>query len=263
MGGAVPILRFAILERAGVPHGVTTRRGGVSAAPFDLLNLGLGTGDERARVDENRRRALLACGLGARALARMEQAHGARVAVVEGACVPAGAPAPETDALLTCEPGSALLGLGADCCLVLLCDPRSGAVGVVHSGWRGTAAGVGPEAVRRLCERWDARPGDLLAGLGPAIGACCYEVGADVAAAFAGSPRVRPVGSRWRLDLAGAIADGLEGAGLDRARIERLDLCTACRPDDFFSHRRDGARTGRHGALIGPARGAVMAGPKS
>jgi len=251
MGGAVPILRFAHLERAGVPHALTTRRGGVSAAPFESLNLGLATGDERGRVEENRRRVLEASGLGARAVARMEQVHGARVSVVEAPCTSI---ASATDALLTSDAGAAVLGLGADCCLVLLHDPRSGAVGVVHSGWRGTASGVAPEAVRRFCERWEARPGDLLAGLGPAIGACCYEVGADVAEAFAGSPRVGRVGARWRLDLAGAVADGLEGAGVDGSRIERMDLCTACRPDEFFSHRRDGARTGRQGGLIGPPR---------
>ncbi len=165
------------------------------------------------------------------------------------------------DAAVTDRPGVALLVLAADCVPVLLVDPRRPAVGAVHAGWRGVVADAPGAAVRALADAYGSRPGQMRAAIGPCVGPCCYEVDGPVAEAFAaaGLPFEPPVARaaaprdgrpRWRLDLAAAVRRRLEGAGLAPSAIEAAGLCTACRADLFFSHRRDGARTGRQAGVI-------------
>jgi YfiH family protein len=239
---------------AGVPglvHGVTTRDGGVSRGPWASLNLGRGSGDDDASVGENGRR--LAAHLGAGGRVRFpRQVHGARVVVLDA---PPDGPLGEADAVATDVPGLAIGVLGADCPGVLVADPVRRAAAVAHCGWRGTLAGVLPAAVRALRERYASRPADLRVGLGPGIGPERYEVGPEVADAFlreapASQPSLaRGRGDRWHLDLHAELARQAVACGVPAASVERLALCTHASPALFFSHRRDGAATGRH-ALV-------------
>ena len=212
----------------------STRTGGVSDGPYASLNLGFLSGDDRTRVEENRRRLYEAAGADPERVSWPRQVHGAAV-------VRAGSRGHEADAIWTDERGEPVMVVTADCVPVALA--RVGgkpAVALAHVGWRGLLAGVVPAAVSALRGRLVA------AAIGPGIGPCCYEVGQDVAgpvrAAF-GRGLVRD----GHLDLPGAVERALVDAGC--VRVDRLDECTACHPEQYFSHRRDDGRTGRQGAL--------------
>jgi YfiH family protein len=246
MDGRVPLVEAPLL--AGFPHGFTTRRGGVSGAPWDTLNLGGFVGDDPAHVAENWRRLEAATGL---AFARVRQVHGARAV---RASAP-GEPVEEADVVVSAAPGLAACVSVADCVPVLLADPRTGAVAAVHAGWRGTLARAAAEGVAALAAE-GARPGDLLAAIGPSIGSCCYEVSPDLAERFGAgiSPSTILGGAAPRLDLWEANRLVLAAAGVRSDRIQVLGRCTACERDLFFSHRRDAGRTGRQMAFVAPRR---------
>ena len=223
----LPLLRSALIGRRS--RTVSRRaRAGVSAAPFDSLNLGARWGDAAATVEENRRRLLRAVGV-AGPLYVARQVHGAAVARVRAGDDPAAIARIEADALITDDPGVALGVFVADCIPALIVDPRTGAVAAAHAGWRGTVAGVLPAAVRALVRRFGARPGDLRVALGPAIGPCCFEVGAEVVAAFAaalGGGRRRRRGASVAARRARQVARRSEGrepaaAGARRRRARR------------------------------------------
>ena len=209
----------------------TTRVGGVSEGGFASLNLG-GKGDRRLRVDENRRLACEALALDPDRLAVNRQRHAAGVRRAR-----AGVQGTTGDALWTEEPGLPILATSADCLpIAVVAQERTPALAVIHAGWRGLLDGVVEAGVAALRTR------AALAVIGPAIGPCCYEVGPEVSARFpAGLTRNR------KLDLWEAGARALRRAGV--RRIDRLDLCTSCHPELFFSHRRDGARHGAQGVI--------------
>jgi YfiH family protein len=215
----------------------TTRLGGVSEGPYASLNLGRKTGDDVERVDENRRRACAEIGANGARLALNYQVHSA---VVHRAR--AGARGDRGDGLWTDEPDLPVLAMSADCLPIALArtNKASPAVAVVHVGWRGLLAGVVQSAVTAL------GGGTLAAAIGPAIGPCCYEVRGDVADPFRARFGQRIVGD-GRLDLWRAADAALRDAGV--THVERLDLCTACHPELFFSHRRDGKPRGVQGVL--------------
>lgn len=241
------ILSSALL--AAFPHGFTTRHGGVSRSPWDSLNLSTSTGDEPDAVEQNWARLRQETGL---SFARVRQVHGARVVRRDG-----DGPVEEGDAVTTARPGLAACVLTADCVPVLLGDPRTGAVAAVHAGWRGTLARAAARAVEAMERDFGVRPENLLAAIGPAIGPCCYEVSLDLAERFVAEvgPAVAMLHPRAaRVDLWSANEAVLREAGVAEERIEVLDRCTACDADSFFSHRRDGRRTGRQVGYIAPAR---------
>jgi len=183
----------------------------------------------------------------------LKQVHGCGVAA------PPWSEPPEADASNTSEAGTLLAIETADCLPVLIADAGAGRVAAAHAGWRGTASGVARAAVRALVEK-GSKPGNLVAALGPCIGPCCYEVGPDVEEAFgaAGSAWFAPgEHGRKHLDVAAANRAQLLEAGLQASNIEHLNLCTRCRPDLFFSYRRDGAYAGRMISVIGFRRGAA------
>jgi polyphenol oxidase len=222
---------------------VTSRSGGASAAPYASFNLGLHVGDDPAAVRANRTRLVRATGLEPDRLVWMQQAHGAAVAAVDG---PRPEPVPETDGLVTATPGLALVVLVADCVPVLLASP--GAVGVVHAGRAGAAAGVVPAAVAALVGLGaDLPAADAL--LGPSICGACYEVPAEmqasVEAALPGSATTTRRGTPG-LDLRAGLARQLTTHGVARVVID--PRCTAEDPE-LFSHRRDGV-TGRQAGVI-------------
>lgn len=229
-----------------VVHAVHTRLGGVSQGPFATLNVGHTVGDDAAAVAENHRRIYAHLDLRADNVASARQIHSNRVAVVTAA--DAGRVLPGTDGLITDVPGLALLLRFADCQPILLYDPAHHALGLVHAGWRGIAQGIARRAVETMQEAYGTEPQAVVAGLGPAIGPCCYTVGHQVASALGyAMPDWQQVmqqeGEGWRLDLSAANAQQLAAAGV--CDIEQAHLCTSCRRDEFFSHRGDDGRTGR------------------
>ena len=148
------------------------------------------------------------------------------------------------DALLEDTPGAVVAVKTADCVPILLVDERRKVVAAVHAGWRGSAAGIARQAVKRMQERFGTRPEDLHAAIGPGIGECCYEVGPDVAARF---------GERatTRVDLPAANRRQLLETGVRRERVYIAELCTKCNPTDFHSFRREGEAAGRQYSFAG------------
>ena len=214
----------------------STRRGGVSEGPFASLNLGRRLGDVPERVDENRRRLCAEVGADSERLALNYQRHTAQVNRAA-----AGRRGETGDGLWTEEPELPVLALGADCALIGLARVNGDrpAVAVLHAGRIGLLAGIVKAGVAAL-------GGRVAAVVGPAIGPCCYEVGEEIAAAYRARFGADVVTGR-KLDLWTSAERALREAGC--ASVERLDLCTACDPDRFFSYRRDGKPRGGHGVL--------------
>jgi len=221
--------------------GFSTRRGGVSAPPFDTLNLGRSTPDRSESVETNRRRLLAAYALAPERLVTAGQVHGSRVVRVE-----APGHVPECDGLVTTVPGLALAVTTADCMPILL--EARGAVAVAHSGWRGTADGMPRAALAALCEAGAVTPREVRVHIGPCIRDCCYEVGPEVLARFPQVTHRAAGGSRY-LDLPRAACLELVSAGVPADAILDTGACTACEPARYFSHRRDGTPSGRHWGL--------------
>jgi YfiH family protein len=240
------------LQRAGVRHAFTTRRGGVSRGAFASLNLGRGVADDPGAVVRNRDAVVRALGFHPRRHVEAAQVHGPLVAVVTAD--DAGVKVEGADGMVTGDAALVLAVHAADCVPILLADPRTRTVAAVHAGWKGTAAGVAVEAVRLMVDRFGSRPETVLAAIGPSIGPCHYEVDEPVIERLSvwswwremAIPNPR---GRWQLDLRAANRRQLADVGVLPEHIEVLDLCTYCRADLFFSHRRDRI-TGRMGAMI-------------
>ncbi|MCX6627533.1 MAG: peptidoglycan editing factor PgeF [Candidatus Solibacter sp.] len=173
-------------------------------------------------------------------LATLKQIHSSSCVAAEGRVGILG----EGDALLENQPGSVVAVKTADCIPVLLVDERSRAVAAVHAGWRGTAARIAAGAVAAMGRRFGTRPEDVHAAIGPGIGKCCYEVGAEVAAQFGGQ-------GRGHIDLTAANRRQLEETGVTPARIYASYLCTMCRGEEFDSFRRDKEAAGRMYSFAG------------
>ena len=214
----------------------STREGGVSEGPYDSLNLGRLTGDDVERVDENRRRVCAEVGTAPDRLALNRQIHSSLVHRAEP-----GARGEPGDGLWTEERDLPVLAMSADCLPIALARVGDGppGVAVLHAGWRGLLAGIVAEGVGVL-------GGRAHAAIGPAIGPCCYEVGADVAEPFTAAFGSDLLHGR-NLDLWTAAERALRAAGVEE--IERVDLCTSCNPERFFSHRRTGKPRGVQGVI--------------
>ncbi|AEB12839.1 peptidoglycan editing factor PgeF [Marinithermus hydrothermalis] len=230
------------------PHGFTTRLGGVSAPPFDTLNLSTAVGDAPEAVRENRRRVLEA--LGTPPLAELRQVHGTHIHAVTGPGTWEG------DGLLTQTPGLALRVAVADCYPVLLEDPTQRVVGALHAGWRGVLGGILPQALEAMHGRWGSRVEEVRVAVGPGIQGACYQVGPEVIEHFANAgfpdhvfwPDPHAPG-RYRLDLEAALRWQARTAGVRPEHYWSLGACTHCDPR-FYSHRRDAGRTGRMWGVI-------------
>ena len=220
----------------------STREGGVSAGAFSSLNLGLLTGDDRERVIANRRALAAEAGVAPGRVAMGWQVHGTDVEEWQGPDPDRAFLDPQgghlkVDGHLTREAGLGVLVLVADCLPVAMAGERT--VAMLHCGWRGLAGGIIGKAAAMFGEDAPAA-----AAVGPGIGACCYEVGDEVAEAFSA---YEGAAEGRMLDLR-AVADAqLRAAGVER--VEHVDLCTSCRGDLFFSHRRDHGATGRQGGM--------------
>lgn len=249
-----PFTQFASFAGIdGLMHALFTRHGGVSAPPFDTLNVSRAVEDDPDAVTENRRRALAAVDWSPERIVSTWQVHGtdvwhAREPVIDGRAQP------RCDVMITDTPGLALFMRFADCTPVLLVDPTRRAVALAHAGWRGTLAGAAARAVQALGETFGSRPEDLRAAIGPAIGPCCYAVGPAVLdparALYGDDPAlIIPYGQVTHFNLWEANRRQLAAAGV--CAIEVAGVCTACHHDTYFSHRADHGRTGRCGVFIG------------
>ena len=163
----------------------------------------------------------------------------------------------EGDGLMTAIPGVTLVVFSADCIPILLCDPVRRVIAAVHSGWRGTAAGIVTRAVERMREVYGCRPEDIRAAVGPGIGPCCFETHEDVpnammaAVATPALPYIKiKENGKFTVDLKGINARRLELAGLDPANIAVSGDCTCCMADKYWSHRRQGSERGSMAAVI-------------
>jgi len=238
---------------ARVGASMTTRAGGVSAPPWDSMNLGRGSGDALDAVQANRAR--FGAVLGATPVF-LRQVHGDGVVRIDASM--ADAPPEAADASWTDEPGVACTVLVSDCLPVLLAAPAGRAVGAAHAGWRGLSAGVVERCAQAVCRSASCEPHELVAWLGACIGPDAFEVGSDVLGAFGVDPtpashprfRFQPRADgdpRWRADLAGLARDRLAALGV--RRVSGGQWCTVQDRSRFFSYRRDGA-TGRMAAAV-------------
>lgn len=258
------ILTSDLLARAGFRHAFSTRLGGVSAAPFDSLNLQsvqanarITEGEPRdtdGNIRENHARFALAAGLARDAsIIDVSQVHGCTVVAARDATTTRIA----ADAITSVRGGHAILIRVADCVPILLADPATGAVAAVHAGWRGVVAGIVPAAVESL-RTLGTDPHDLIAAVGPSISPAHFEIGPEVADELARADLASCVvapgiyGPKHHADLVRGVRLQLERAGVAAASIDAEPPCTYAASARFHSFRRDGARSGRLAALIAP-----------
>ncbi len=270
------ILQIAPLRKLPwLVHGFSTRPGGVSLLDGQhVLNLGFMEWDTREKVAENRRLLQSALGAETFALAPLKQIHSDAIHLFSAA----PAQPCKGDTCATNRPHLLLAVQTADCVPILLVDPKKRAVAAIHAGWKGTLARIAEKAVGRMRLEFGSMPTDLFAAIGPSIGACCYEVGADFftkftaqfadASEYFDEPRTgdEPNPLQWlnmappghqppprnvHLDLAKANRAQLLAAGLRAHNIFSSGLCTACHTDYFFSHRKEAGLTGRLMSVIG------------
>jgi YfiH family protein len=235
-------------------HGFLGRQGGKSIGPYAGLNVSYRVGDDAKVVSQNVCDMKLAVGIHNGRIITMKQVHGDHIIEVkDGNMKEAG----EGDGMVTRAKDAYLGVLTADCVPILFVAPEKKIAAAVHAGWRGTLAGIVPKMVQLLGNPYGVSPDKIEAALGPAIGACCYEIQGDV---------LRPLIERWGKLAKGAVEerqartyidlrrlnrDILEQAGVPSRQIYTLGPCTSCAPADFFSYRREKKQTGRQISFIG------------
>ena len=253
--GLVYYTAEGLSAQSGFAHGFSTRLGGVSQGYLASLNLrGSGpSGDSQENIEENYRRLCKALDLPVERIVLSHQVHRDQVRVVTEADAGKGLWCPrdyDADALITAVPNLPLAVFSADCIVILLFDPVRRAMGAVHAGWRGTALGILRKTVEEMARTFGTDPADLWAAIGPGIGTCCFETHDDVPQAMRESlgdraePFITPRGTKWTVDLKGINRFWLEQSGVPARQIEISPLCTACRTDLFWSHRRMGNARG-------------------
>ena len=221
----------------------STRRGGVSVAPFDSMNLGRSSGDDLAAVEANRARLLAALGLSPAHLATAGQVHGAGVRIVE-----APGHHPECDALVTTRTDLVIAVSAADCLPILFLAP--GGAAAAHAGWRGLVAGVAAATLVELARVAATGVPAVTIHFGPCIRSCCFQVGSEVARQFPADVVESRAGSLY-VDLPAAARRSLLNAGAVSEAISDIGACTACEPHWYYSYRRDHGRTGRLWGVAG------------
>lgn len=249
------VLKSKLLAERGVRHGFSTRIGGVSVGPFATLNAAVAPGDEPDAVAENLRRFAGALAVDAERLFQVSQVHGAEVRVIAPEDERLSVVEERADGLVTWDARSAVGIRVADCVPVLVHDQRQNGVAALHAGWRGIVSGVVQVGVSHLARR-AVTPAGMVAAIGPCIGPCCFEVGEEVADALLMAVPDDAIVDRSRskphVDLRLAVRRQLNALGIVDEHIEDVPGCTRCDAERFFSHRRDGARSGRLIAAIAP-----------
>lgn len=246
------------LSPPGLVHGFSTRPGGVSAPPWDSLNLGPSRGDGMECLRENYRRFCAAIGTDVYRTVLSRQVHEDNVRLVTEEDAGKGLwqdrDYESVDAMICNTPGLALTVFSADCGITLLYDPVHRAIGAAHTGWRGTALGLVKKTALEMQRQFGTDPRNLHCAIGAAIGPCCFETDDDVPTALraalgdAAEGYMERRGHKWHVDLKGLNAHLLRSIG-----VEHMDICphcTACRPDLYWSHRKMGNERGLQVAMI-------------
>lgn len=250
-------LEYTTCDSIALPHCFSTRFGGVSEGYLASMNLGIHRGDSQENVVENYRILGSAVGFDWERTVFTRQTHTDIVRVVDGSNAGEGLlrpVEPECDALVTNTPGLALCAFTADCTPILLWDRKTGAVGAVHAGWRGTVAGIAAKTVAAMTAQFGTDPADVAAAIGPNIGGCCFETGEDVPMALRvclgekAEAFIVSKGEKFLVDLKGANRAILENVGVKDITLS--EECTFCRPDRYWSHRRVGLERGSMAAII-------------
>ncbi len=250
-------LQYQAAGNISTPHAFTTRLGGVSTGHLASLNIGTRRWDTPENVVKNYQILGDALGFSYEKCILSRQTHSDTVLCVGKEHHGAGLlhpDLPECDALITNEPGTALVIFAADCTPILLHDPVTGAVGAAHAGWRGTAACIAEKTVEAMVRAYGCQPENIRAAIGPNIGQCCFQTDADVPealhAAFeeGANPFIRYDGHKYYVNLKGLNALALRRAGVQSIAISTA--CTACQPHLFWSHRRMGNQRGSQGGII-------------
>lgn len=258
-GGKLEFLTFPSLEATGiVKHLFTTRLGGVSEGEFSSMNLSFTRGDRAGNVAENYRRIGEALGCVPEDMVASHQTHTTNIRKVSledrGKGITRSRDYEDIDGLMTDVSGIVLVTYFADCVPLFFVDAAHRAIGLAHSGWRGTVAGMGACMVRAMEAAYGTRPKELSVAIGPSICAGCYEVGEDVAGQFGGFPGVVTPGrvkGKYQLDLWEANRQNLLSAGVKSEKIAVTDICTCCNDSYLFSHRASRGRRGNMGAFLG------------
>ena len=260
--GEFPLLYFPKLENTGiVKHGFTTRLGGVSEGIFARLNLSFTRGDDEEAVRENFRRTAQALDVEYDRFVFGEQTHTTNVRKVTKEDAGKGLVKPrdyhDIDGLITNEPGLVLSAFFADCVPLFFVDPVKRAIGMSHSGWRGTVGRMGKKTIEAMEREYGSKAEDIFCAVGPSICRDCYEVSEDVAQAFRkefpGHERellIENAGGKYQLDLWKANEIILLEAGVRPEHLEITNICTCWNPDLLFSHRASHGKRGNLGGFL-------------
>ena len=264
----VTYLTFPALEKLpGITHGFSTRLGGVSGGIWSSMNLSFTRGDEESAVKENFRRFSAALGFRPEDIAASSQTHTANVRVMTEKDRGNGVTRPgsyeDVDGMVTDVPGVILATFYADCVPLYFVDPVRRAVGLSHSGWRGTVGRIGAVTVKKMQEVYGSKPEDIYGAIGPSICQDCYEVSEDVILEFQkafGSDAGKSLfykkeNGKYQLDLWEANRLIMEEAGLMPEHISMPGICTCCNPEFLFSHRASKGKRGNLGAFLGLSEG--------
>ena len=253
----VPYLVYPLLEDTGVvKHGFSTRLGGVSTGNCATMNISTTRGDSPEAVEENRRRIASAIGVKPEDMTYTHQTHTTNVAVVKEE--DRGARFMETDGMVTNVPGLCLVTFYADCVPLFFVDPVHRAIGLSHSGWRGTVGRIGKVTVEKMTENYGTDPKDVIAAVGPSICQDCYEVSEDVICRFRENfpeecwPDLfyNKGDGKYQLNLWKANEYVFAEAGIRREHTAVTNVCTHCNPDILFSHRTTGEKRGNLSAFL-------------
>lgn len=257
-----PLLKFQQLHQLpGIVHGFTTRMGGVSEGEFSSLNLSFTRGDLTDSVMENYKRLAAALGISVGQFVFTDQTHTTNVRVVGkedcGAGILKERPYADVDGIITNEPGVMLAAFFADCVPLYFVDPVHKAIGLSHSGWRGTKGRMGAVTIQKMTECYGSNPKEMYVAIGPSICASCYEIGEDVATEFketfgeqAEVFLKRKNEEKYELDLWKVNEIILLEAGITKEHLAVTNICTCCNPSLLFSHRASGGRRGNLGAFL-------------
>lgn len=258
----VPLLRFPVLEETGVvEHCFTTRLGGVSEGIYTSMNLSFTRGDKEEAVQENYGRIAQCMGASKDAFVCSDQTHTANVKKATKEDAGCGVTKPKTyqnvDGLITNVPGLVLSTFFADCVPLYFVDPVHRAIGMSHSGWRGTVGRMGRATILAMGQEYGTKPEDLICAIGPSICKDCYEVSEDVAEAFAAEFKGQEEkileakgNGKYQLDLWKANEIVLLEAGVKKSHLAVTNLCTCCNPELLFSHRASHGKRGNLGAFL-------------
>jgi len=253
-------LVFDNLDQAGLRHGFTTRLGGVSEGSSSSMNLSFSRGDTEAHVIENYKIIMSALSLDYQKSVLTRQTHTKNIVVVSeehcGYGMPGKARFDDVDGLVTNQPNIPLVSFYADCTPLFFYDPVQGVVATAHAGWRGTLKRIGSEMIQLMGREYGSKPKDILIGIGPAIGQCCFEVDQDVADLFYDLPEAYQTfiemrdNGKYHIDVKAINRLMFLEQGVRPDHIEMSSLCTKCNPNRFFSHRAHGDERGNLSAII-------------